>query len=525
MKRQLGPILVVLVLFFASAAWAQSGSTDSSQSGSTDSSQSSSSQDGSTDSSQSGSTQSGSTDNSQGTSNSSTSSTGTSNTGTSNKLQPGFTTPYSAEDAQQNASDSSQSNGPQPVFTHPEQLPALSSMSEVTSNTGLHFGLNAGLSADSNVTGGPGTNWAGLGSVGGVLGINQSRPKLNWNFAYGAGTAQEIGGISGYSSVTQTGQAGFLWQIAQRWQFSMSDSYYYSDDPFAPYLTIFYDPTFNNPNPTIYIPQATSQGNTGTAQLTYILGAHDSINFTGFQSFLRYQQSAYQELQNSFMWAGGAFYQHVFSPKITAGGGYEFSALDFGHGFSRAGVTTFEGFMSYKLNESMTISGWVGPELTNTKSIVPVFCFVGGGCYYEAMHQSEWDVAEGATFTWQVPHNALRVKYSHRVTNGGGLLGIVTLYLAEIGYQRILSPRWNLFAGAFYGNNNSLSNYQADQYLNSLTAQIGVTRMINQAWGVNFNYAVIEERQHNVPGYTTPRWTDNRISVNVSYSWNHSLGR
>ena len=47
MKRQLGPILVVLALFYGPAAWSQSGSTDSSQSGSTDSSQSNSTQDNS----------------------------------------------------------------------------------------------------------------------------------------------------------------------------------------------------------------------------------------------------------------------------------------------------------------------------------------------------------------------------------------------------------------------------------------------------------------------------------------------
>ena len=54
MKRQLGPILVVMALFCAPMVWAQSSSNDSSQqSGSTDSSQSGST--GSTQGSSSGS--------------------------------------------------------------------------------------------------------------------------------------------------------------------------------------------------------------------------------------------------------------------------------------------------------------------------------------------------------------------------------------------------------------------------------------------------------------------------------------
>jgi hypothetical protein len=523
MKRQLGPILVVLALLWVPAAWAQSGSTDTSQSGSTDASQN-----GSTDATQSGSTdgsQNGASDSSQN---------GSGQNSSSNPNQGGgYTRPqsiYTQNDAglPGSANDSSQQQapvGPQATFNHPEQLPPLSLMNEVTSNTGMQFSLSTGLSADSNASGSATTNWLSLATIYGSFGITQVRPKLVWSLTYGGGTNQTLAGSNDYNSVTQSGVANILWQFAHRWQMKVTDSYFYSNDPFQPYLTIDSPATFNNPNPTVYIPQATSQANTGTVDITYQLAPHDTIDVSGFENFMRYQGSAILSLQNSYMWAGSAFYEHVFNAKIAGGGGYEFSALDFGHGESRAGVQTFEGFINYKFTPSMSISGWIGPELTNTKDIVPLFCIPGLGCYYQVVHSSFFNVAEGASFTYSGQHSAFRVKYSHRVTNGGGLLGVVRLYMASIDYRRVLSARWSLLGEALYGNNLSLSFFGGDEYLNSLTAQVGVSRILNPSWNVNAYYAIIDQRQKNIPGYTTPQWLDNRVAISLQYNWGHSLGR
>ncbi|MGB8889679.1 MAG: hypothetical protein WCC87_23345 [Candidatus Korobacteraceae bacterium] len=537
MKRQLGPILVVLaVVLYGSAAWSQSGSMDPSQNGvqqpgSMDPSQNGSqpsmdpsqnvAQPSSTDSSQNGSSdssQSSSTQNNSGQNGSNDSS----QNGTNNLTPNGFSNPLPGS-----ANDTSQQTptGPQATFTHPEQLPPLSMLNEVTANTGMQFTLSTGIATDSNATGTDQTDWQGLTSIGGTFGITQIRPNLSWNLNYGGGTNQYLGGPNNYNTVTQSGVAGVLWNLSRRWQLVLQDSYLYSSDPFQPYLTITTLPSFNDPNPTVYIPQATFQTNTATATLTYSMGPHDSFSFSGFENFYRYQGSTLLTLQNSFMWAGSGFYQHVFSAKVSGGGGYEFSALDFGHGESRAGIQTFQGFVSYRINPGMSIAGWVGPELTNTKDIVPYFCIPGYGCLYQAVHSSVFNVAEGANFSWATPHRAFHMKFSHRVTNGGGLLGVVKLYIVTADYRQTLSPRWTLLGGLLYGNNVSITGFAPNEYLNSLTAQIGVARMLNKSWIANAYYAVIDQRQNNVPGYVTPQWLDNRIAINLQYSWGHSLGR
>jgi hypothetical protein len=365
----------------------------------------------------------------------------------------------------------------------------------------------------------------GMATVSATFGITQIRPKVVWSLNYGGSTGQYIGGGINYNTLTQSGAASVLWQLSQRWQMTVLDSYMYSSDPFQPYLTIVSEPTFNNPNPTIYLPQTTFQTNTGSLNLTYTLSAHDTLSFGGFENFIRYQQSTILTLQNSYMWAGSSFYQHVFSARFAGGGGYDFNALDFGHGESRAGVQTFEGFASYKISPSMSVSGWIGPELTNTKDIVPLFCIPGLGCYYQVVHNSIFNLAEGGTFTWQATRDAFRARFSHRVTNGGGLLGAVRLYSFTADYRHIMNARWSLLANVLYGNNLSLSFFGLNEYLNSITGQIGVSRSINPSWTANAYFAVIHQTQNNIPGYTTPTWLDNRIAISLQYNWGHSLGR
>ncbi len=548
MKRQLGPILVVLVLFYGPAAWSQSGSPDTSQSGSTDTSQQQNSapdgsqpqqQNGATDGSQSGSgsasqgsgtsSSQGSGTDSQGSSNSSSSGSsagGFTPNGTVNAPYGGFTQPGSS-DTQTGSQDTSQQTvtGPQSTFNHPEQLPPLKMLNEVTSNTGMGFTFATGVSTDSNAQGLATNDWQGSGTVSGTFGITQTRPKLLWGLNYSGGINQYFGGPTGYNTLTQAGVGNVLWQFAQRWQLKLQDSYIYSSDPFQPYITLTSLPTFNNPNPTIYYPQATFQTNTASAAITYSISPHDMLNFSGMENFYRYQGTAVLTFQNSFTWGGAAFYQHVFSPRISAGGGYEFTALDFGHGETRSGIQTFEGFVSYKLNPAITVSGWLGPELTNNKEIVPLFCIPGFGCYYQVVHTQDFNLAEGASFSWVAANNAFRAKYSHRVTNGGGLLGTVKLYMASLDYEQRFKGRYSLQASALYGNNVSISFFGQNEYLNSITSQVGISRFLTPSWSANAFYTVIEQRQNNVPGYTVPRFIDNRITLSLQYNWGHMLGR
>ncbi len=107
-------------------------------------------------------------------------------------------------------------------------------------------------------------------------------------------------------------------------------------------MTYDHVPTFNDPNPVVYIPQAVTEQTWARLTLTYQMTAHDSLTFTGGETFQRFFNTALSAY-NSYSYSGGANYQHMFSARLAAGGGYSFTALDYGHGSSRSGIQAING--------------------------------------------------------------------------------------------------------------------------------------------------------------------------------------
>jgi len=550
MKRQLGPILATVALLCAPLAWSQSGystyptSGDQQQAGSTNSSQN-----GSSTTSPSGystyPTYSTSNDSQQPSSSSDAPS----------QPQPVYSTYGMQNDPQQQGSSSDQTQsgggglqdgsddtsqsglgGPQATFSHPEKLPPLNLFGDAVAHTGYSFSFSGGTVAQ--YVGGyynqPGY-WNSLLLASGGIGITQSRPHLLWSLVYNAGVNDTLGTIySNYSNLNQAVNLHIIWQIAKRWQFRLKDAYLYSDDPFQPFFTFLGQPQPNYPNPVIYFPQTVVEQNQGTAELTYMIGSHDTLNFYGgesFQHFLRgFQTNSslpnFGSLYNSTTYASGVFYQHAFSARLSAGEGYIFTALDFGHGQSRAGVQMFQTSVNFKINKRLTISGWVGPELTHTKDLIPLVCFPSG-CLIEVKHDSYVNVAEGGTLSYQAPHNnSFALQASNSITNGGGLFGAVKYYSFTGTYSRPLTHNWSFAAGGLFSHSDSLSNFNGDQYLHGIQGTINFNRRINDAWNVNAYYVFIHQVQNYYGQFGLPTTAvTSGLGLTVQYTWNHSLGR
>jgi hypothetical protein len=428
--------------------------------------------------------------------------------------------------------------GPQATFSHPEKLPAMTMFTDQISHTGYTFTFSAGEVAQY-LSGGYGNSpgyWDNLNLVNAGLNIVQVRPTLLWSLGYNGGVSTTTGAVySTYSNLNQAINAHIIWAFAKRWQFRFKDSYFYSDDPFQPFFTFLSAPTANNPNPVIYFPQTVLEQNQGTADITYLLGPHDSVDFYGGESFQHYlrgiatsNNSAFNPgaLWNSTTYSGGVFYQHVFNPRLSGGEGYIFNALDFGHGQSRAGVQTFQTYGTYRISPRISVSGWVGPERTGTKDIVPLICFPSG-CLIEVMHMTYWNVAEGATFSWAAPHgNSFGAQYSHSITNGGGLFGAVRYYQVVATFSRPVSRNWSFAAGAWYSDSQSVSNYEGQSYLYSRQGTITFSRKINQDWNLSSYFALVHQNQNYYGALGLPASvTTTGIGVTVQYAWNHSVGR
>jgi hypothetical protein len=480
MKIQFGPFLIVLALLSAPLAWPQSGSGGSGSSGS-----------GSSGSGSSGSSQSGSSDSSQ--------------------------------DNSSDSSPSPQSPGPKQVFTHPEQKPPLALLDEVTAHSFINLGLALGTSWDSNAAAFAAQGYSQtLLTVGPSIGIQQVHSSVVWQLQY-LGGFMYAPSRTYYNSMNHDLTAGVLWQISPHWQVSANDSYLYTADPFQSYLVNAGTPTFNQPNPTIYIPLAVLEQNSASLNLTNELTAHDSLTFTGTENFRNYLHTTYTAYDES-TWGGLVAYQHVFSARLIAGTAFSYTTIDIAHGTSRSGIQMYQLYGSYRINPHLVATGWVGPELTNTKNIVPVLCNPYG-CFKEIVHQSNWTTAFGGTLAWQGVRNAANLQLAKQVTDGGGLLGVVRLYIANANVLRQLTPLWSGNIGLSYGSNLGISTLYFHRHLDTLNGTVGLSRKLSPNWYASLQYLRFYQRQANIYSAQVPKWTDNRIQFTLQYNWGHSLGR
>ena len=391
MKRQLGMVLVVLALFCVPLAWAQSDSTDSSSSSS-----------GSSASDSSGASECRCTRNNSGRVHGSL----VSDRAERSKAPPAISRSKVIPAMVRSSIPTARKPlpGRSQRLTIPSSCRRLSMINDVTKNTGLGFTMNVGTLNDY-VWGGQGqpNYWENMLMTNGGIAFSQLRPTSLVQLGYTGGvnlSSLTFGPSNYFTTLNQTGNARILWNFAHRWQLRIKDNYLYSDDPFAPFQQYVSDPTPNQPNTTVFYPNAVIEQNTATADISYRLTAHDSLDFQGAES-LQHLHSGRQRVVELLHLVGAAVIISTFSvTQLAAGGGYNFSALDFGHGQSRAGVQMFQGFLMYKFNPGLSVSGWVGPELTATKDLITLTCIPPYGCLIEELHRKQWDVAEGGTLSY-----------------------------------------------------------------------------------------------------------------------------
>jgi len=434
----------------------------------------------------------------------------------------------SGDSSQSGSADSSQqqaSNGPQPAFTHPENRAPLAMLDEITAHSYINFGLGASVAYDTDAAAFSYQHFPQtLFIISPSVQVRQTHPTFMWYLgAYGGFTSSNAPGY--YSTSSPSAQAGFVYQISRHWQLAGNDQYMYTADPFTQYLVLSSPPTYNQPNPTTYLPLTTTETNYGNIDLTYQIDAHNSLTFTGTESFRRFLHDSYTAY-NLYTWGGVVDYEHVFSARLSAGAAYSFTSLDFGHGQSRSGIQMIEFFATYRLSPHMSLTGWVGPEYTATKNEIPILC-TPSGCFIEVAHFNSWDTAFGANFGWSGVRTAATAGFYRSISDGGILLGIVQLYQVNANFTRQLTPRWTFLASMLYGNNTGHSTRFAFQHLNSFTGTAGFSRQLNPNLSATLQYVRFYETQKNLIGFAgaAPKWTDNRFQFTLQYNWGHSLGR
>jgi hypothetical protein len=425
----------------------------------------------------------------------------------------------------------SQSTGPKREYTQIDPGKTLDFLGEAVGRSSLSLGFNFEAAYDSNVSA-FGTQSLSQVSyfLGPHIGIVQIRPKMALNFSYdgGLGIYEKLSNANNFA---QTGTADLIYQFTSHWQGHASDRYTYNANPFGAYFTIVGQPSPSDPNPNTYVPFAITNQNLVEADLSYQMNRYDTITFNGSETFRRYSNygSNYTfqgSLYNLISFSGGANYSHKFSAKLSAGGGYNFTSLDFSHGQQRSGISALQAFVNYQVNKSWSVSGWAGPEYITAKTLLAFF----GQTY--TLLQADWVPAFGLNLGWQGQRQSFFGGISRQVSDGGGLLATTTVWSGNLGYRRKLTAKMDGTATASYGNNASFAasnlNRQLfpDRKYTLLQTTFQANRPITRQVMGTVAYSYIRETQKNIyVANAATIYNDNRIWFNLQYTWNHSLGQ
>ena len=421
--------------------------------------------------------------------------------------------------------------GPKPAFTYPDTTPSLDFLNGELENSSITLGVGAGVSYLSNgyrsSSSSNQDSW--LFHVAPNIKIQQFRRKLSWYAAYSGGLQTYTYSGNGSSSQSnnlfyQSVSARLLWQIARHWQMQGGNFFTHSANPFDSYVTHTGTPTQNNPNPVTYTPLSSFTQNTAFLTLANQLTKVDSLAFTGTTSL---RNTSSYNLENSvpfynlISYGGLASYTHRLSPRLTLGGGYNYNSLDFGRGQQRSGIQTIEFIADYLIRPNMSISAWIGPEYTSTKTVVGIPIL--GQVIYFTNHDSLWSTALGVNFGWRRQRNSFRAGFHRQVSDGGGITTTSEVNSVSATYGRLFTTKMSSQVGVRYYNVSSIAT--SNRNFQNISFYAGLNYKLARSLTANAQYSYLHQTQSNAFLIGSGAYTDNIVGVSINYAWTHPLGR
>lgn len=423
--------------------------------------------------------------------------------------------------------------GPKPAYTYPDATPSLDFLNGAVENSSITLGIGAGFSYLSNgyrfvngVANNTQNRW--LFNVTPSIKIQQFRPRLTWNVAYSGGyqTYTQPGTVASgnYNLFAQNASAGLLWQFTPHWQLSANNNFTYTANPFDSYLTHVGTPTLNNPNPVTYSSITRYTLNNAFLALTDQLTKVDTLTFTGTTSYRHtstYNLATSVPFYNLTSYGGRLSYSHRFSARLSVGAGYDYNSLDFGHGQQRSGIQTPQMTVEYLIRPNISISGWIGPQYTSTKTIlgIPIF----GQIVYVTNYDSLWSTALGANFAWRGLRNSFSAGFVRGVSDGGGIIATSETDSVTGSYRRMITSKWDATLGAQYMH--LVSTTTSSRRYDYIDFNAALNYKLTKSFSADVRYAYIRYNQSNTFLIGYGNYDENIVGASVNYTWKHPLGR
>lgn len=361
------------------------------------------------------------------------------------------------------------------------------------------------------------------------IALNQSLGRLSWQLNYFGGfTAHQR--FSAYNQGSHDFGIEGSYKLAEHIDLSVRDHFVMTTgffdqinpDPYAAGSVL------QQPNQSVITPLAAQNSNTATVAINDQFSASSAIGASGtvWRSYFKDVPPGATLINTNSQEAEG-YYNRRISARHSLGVTYRFQRFTFSP--LANDTTTHSLLATYALRPgpNMTLSLFAGPEFVDTTAQQTSTAIALPQIQMSAfsVERQFWRGSGGAAFVWNGLHNGLTASVSRTISDGGGLLGAVSLTSSNVAFRRQLSPRLTMGLGWDYGISDAIGAVITPySSLNSMTGSASVTRLVRNNFGVTLGYARIFQSQSDI-GSSLSDINHNRAWVSVFYQFTRPLGR
>ena len=345
-----------------------------------------------------------------------------------------------------------------------------------------------------------------------------SRSHYGWNLDYrqGFSISQPLTTFSSRSHILDTSIQS---QISKRLAFRAEEEFLESTNPFDGLLesTNSRDTTIiDRPAGSIVTSLRTRSEQAGLG-ITYAVSSHST--FVAVGSFFDVNQTslgATDALGSTRSVSGHAVYSRRLSRHHSMGIDYGTQILIARSPQVRARVQSFSYANTVTLTPNSVLSFSGGPERTVMRDqSIPVDSLEPAG-----EGRSSWNWVGSAGYKWSDGENSALATYSHRLTNGEGLLGVVRLSDVSTQLQRRLTRKWHAALLASYDTERTVGFTSLG--LSYVSVAGGLTRTLSRPLSLQLVYWRIHELM-DATRSDVLRADHNRVSVSLTYNLEEAI--
>src|SRR5947207_2368065 len=271
------------------------------------------------------------------------------------------------------------------------------------------------------------------------IGWSLSTSRSIWTFDYRPGFAVSHQ-LSMYDSSSHVLDTNLTLALTQHITLRIRESFLQSTNPFESLLgssPLSGASSLDHPNSPFAAVVQTRSEQSG-ADLYYVLSPHTTMAVGGAFFLTRYELPGQNRpLQRTQSASGHAIYSHRLSRRHWIGTEYRVQDLTSEEPRMTALVNSWFYIDTTQIRHNMSLTFFAGPELLTKRDEVPPF-------FYQSLRipNASWQWAGGISYSWTGTRTSLMAGFSRRISDGGGLQGVVRASSIEAESHRQITRQW-----------------------------------------------------------------------------------